>query len=135
MIYEMRLTLPKNTAREVPVITDIEIHPGIIRQVEVIFPAGCCGLVGVTLWLWERQLWPVNPDSFFSGDNAHLVCPEDLEIVDPPFVISARGWNDDDTFEHRPIIRIQVTPFERDLSTLIGNLLNRSGGPPRGIGG
>jgi hypothetical protein len=134
MIYEKRITLPKNTTRAVPVMAEIEIHPGFIRQVEVVFPAGCVGLVGLTLWLWERQLWPVNPDSFFSGDDVHLVIPEDLQIIDPPFVIGVRGWNEDDTFPHRPIVRIQVTPFENDVSTLLANLLNISGGPPISTG-
>ncbi len=129
MIYEITLTIPPNTAQAAPVTEDIPIHPGLLKQVEIIFPPGPCGLAHVQLYLWERQLYPANPDSDFMGDDVSIVEQEDLEIVDPPFVITALGWNEDDTFPHSPVIRLNVIPKEKDLKTVLLALLPASTGP------
>ena len=108
MIYEKRLTIPKNTAASAPVCATLEIHPGIVKRVDVYFPPGCAALAHVQLFYWERQIWPTNPNSDFTGDGTLLSFPEDLKIVDLPYEIEIRGWNPDDTYPHTPIVRIQM---------------------------
>ena len=108
MIYEKRLLIPKLTLESAPVSTTVEIHPGIVKQVQVYFPPGVAALAHVQIFYWERQFWPTNPNSSFTGDNTLLSFPEDLVIVDPPFELEIRGWNNDDTYPHTPIIRFQM---------------------------
>ena len=118
MIYEQRITIPKNTAKAAPVEEVLPVHPGILKQVEVIFPAGCVGLVHLRIFYWGHQLFPSNPDASFTGDDAHLVYEEDLELTGIPFEFTVQGWNLDDTYPHTPIVRMLVLPFERDIRNL-----------------
>jgi hypothetical protein len=135
MIYEVRLTLPKNTPTTALASTVVSIHPGTVKQVEIVLPKGCVGLVGIRVLYWEHQLWPSNPDSFFTGDDAHLVYPEELRIVDPPYEFTVEGYNLDDTFPHHPIFRAAVIPFGSDLKDVIKTLFTGATGPPQAPGG
>lgn len=119
MIYETRLTIPKNTPATAPVSATMQIHPGLVKQVEITFPPGPAGLAHVYVYYWEHQLWPSNPDSDFAGDDVHLVFPEDIEIVDPPFEFTLYGYNLDDTFPHTPIFRVTMVPFDKDIRSLL----------------
>lgn len=135
MIYEVKLTLPKNTALTALVSATVSIHPGTVKQVEVVLPKGCVGLVGVRVLYWKHQLWPSNPDSFFTGDDAHLVFPEEIKIVDPPYEFTVEGYNLDDTFAHHPIFRAAVIPFGSDLKDVMRSLFTGATGPRVAPGG
>lgn len=135
MIYETRLTLPRTTGYVYALRASMPIHPGIIKQVTLEFPAGCAGLVYARVLYWEHQIWPGNPDGTFRGDGVNLVWPEDLEIIDPPYELTLEGWNTDDTFEHTVTLRVQLITRDKDLASLITGLLVGSGGPRVAAGG
>jgi hypothetical protein len=122
MYYETKITIPRNTSRYDPVKVVLPVHPGIVKQVGVFFPDGCSGLAEITISLWGHQLWPANPDGAMRGNNSEIVFPEDFELVDPPFEFIITGWNSDDTYQHEPIIRIQVTPKSDTINQLLGLL-------------
>jgi hypothetical protein len=123
MFYETSLTIPKNTPESAPVVDTIPVHPGVVKRVEVLFPDGCVGLVHVRILYYERQLWPANPDSSFKGDGDKIAFDEDLELTGAPFEFTVEGWNMDDTYQHTPIVRLSVIPFERDLGKIIQSAL------------
>jgi hypothetical protein len=129
MFYEKSITLPPNTDRSSPVSEVIPIHPGKVQQVSVFFPEGCSGLAHLTISLWGHQLWPSNPDGFFTGDNTLIVFPEDLQIIDPPYELILTGWNEDDTYPHTPIVRIQITPKGNTTNQLLELLSIGPSGP------
>lgn len=135
MIYEQRVIIPKNTPEAGYVEEVLPVHPGILKQVEVIFPAGCVGLVHLQIFYWGHQLFPSNPDSSFSGDDAHLVYEEDLEITEVPLEFTIRGWNLDDTYQHTPIVRMLIIPFERDIRRVFSTLMIGPTGPISQVGG
>jgi len=135
MIYELRLNIPKNIPADDPVSDVLPVHPGTLKRVEVVFPAGCVGLVHLRIFYWERQLFPSNPDSDFSGDDAHLEFDEDLDLTGAPFEFRAEGWNLDDTYEHTPIVRMLIVPFERDVRRLLAGLAVGPSGPAVSYGG
>lgn len=135
MIYEQSLTIPKLTPRSAPVSIDIPVDPGTVKQVEVFFPPGCAGLAHVVLWYWQRQVWPGNPDGYFTGDGLSLVFPEDIQVGGDPHIFTVRGWNDDDTFDHTPIVRLTVVPASRDLVSLFQAFALGPSGPVTPAGG
>jgi hypothetical protein len=135
MIYEQAITIPKLTQRAAPVSEVIPVHPGTVKQVEVFFPPGCAGLAHVTIWYWERQVWPGNPDGYFTGDGQSLTFPEDLELTDQPYSFTVKGWNEDDTYSHTPIVRVTVVPFDRDLVNLFQSFARGPSGPVTSQGG
>ena len=129
MIYEKRITIPKNTPAYAPALTTIPIHPGVLQQVQVYFPPGCCALAHVVIKYWERQLFPTNPDSDFTGDDTLIEFSEDLEIVDPPYEFVVLGWNEDDTYSHTIIVRMQIIPHDRSLRNILTRLAIGTTGP------
>lgn len=129
MIYELPLTIPKNTPASAPVSDTLPVHPGKVQQVSVYFPPGPSGLAHVMIFLWERQLWPANPDSDFIGDDLLITFPEDLDLVDPPFEFVIKGWNEDDTYPHTPIVRLQITPFGKSVQDVLRALTTGPQGP------
>jgi hypothetical protein len=135
MIYEAAITLPANTPRAAPVSLDIPVNPGTVKQVEVFFPPGCAGLAHLTIWYWERQVWPGNPDGYFTGDGQALVFPEDMPVGGMPLVFRVQGWNEDDTFDHTPIVRITVVEVGRDLVDLFQLFALGPSGPVTPQGG
>lgn len=134
MIYETRLTILPSTLPEAPASVVLPVNPGILTRVEIIFPAGCCGLVHLQVFYYEHQIYPSNPDSDFSGDDSHLEFTEDLELRGAPFEFRIDGWNYDDTYQHTPIFRLTILPFDRDIRNLFNTFQLGPTGPVQ-IGG
>jgi len=129
MYYETILTLPANTLQTDPVRQILPIHPGTIQHVEVLFPPGCAALAHVQVLYWCHQLWPSNPDSFFSGNGYPISYDEDLQIVDPPYELELVGWNEDDTYAHHPILRVQVVPLGGTTNDILSRIFLGAAGP------
>jgi len=110
MFYEERLTIPANTPEDNPTTKYLEISPGVIHRVQVVFPTGCVGLVHVQVWYEEHQLYPSNPGGSFTGDGVLIEFRDFFEITQKPYRLKLVGWNLDDTYQHTPIIRIGILP-------------------------
>jgi hypothetical protein len=135
MFYEKILSIPKLTSVANPASVVIPVHPGRVNSVEVFFPDRCAGLAHLVITMWGRQVWPSNPDSFFTGDGTSIKFAEDLDLVDPPYEFVAYGWNDDDTYLHEPIVRIEITPADHTLEQLFARLGVGPAGPATLSGG
>jgi len=79
--------------------------------VDVQFPRGCVGLVHVQIWRSEHQVWPVNLEGNISAEGLVVSWPEDYDLDDEPFALELRGWNDDDTYQHKIIFRFALLPL------------------------
>lgn len=136
MFYEKDLPLPANTPRSAPVDVDLSVHPGTVERIAVQFPKGCAGIVHVQIFHWERQVWPNNPSGSFRGNDTVIEFTEDYRLSDFPFVLTLRGWNDDDTYLHTPIVRVQIRPLENSgLMGWLSQLLSLPpGGGPKVVG-
>jgi hypothetical protein len=119
MIYEKRLLIPKLTQEAAKVEATCEIHPGTVKQLQVYFPPGCAALAHVQIYYWDRQVWPTNPNSDFTGDNTLLSFPENLIITGAPFEFVIKGWNDDDTYPHTAIVRFHIDADTQTIGDLI----------------
>lgn len=129
MIYEKRLTIPKLTPESAKVETTCEIHPGTVKHVEVYFPPGVAALAHIQIFYWERQIWPTNPNSDFTGDDTLLSFPENLIITEAPFEFVIQGWNDDDTYPHTAIMRFQIDAETASVQDLLKMLTLGPRGP------
>jgi len=110
MIYEEDLTIPASTPETSPVETLIEVTAGVIHRIEVQFPPGCFGLAHVVIVHENTQIFPTNPGQSFKGD-AWVFSVNEYHVLDePPFIITVRGWNEDDTYEHTITVRICILP-------------------------
>ena len=129
MIYEKRLTIPKLTLETAKVSATVEIHPGTVKHVELYFPPGVAALAHVQIFYWDRQIWPTNPNSDFTGDDTLLSFPENLIITGAPFEFVIKGWNDDDTYPHTVTARFQIDAETQTIKDLIQMLTLGPQGP------
>ena len=110
MIYDFNLSTPANTSFANRQIETLELSKGVLIQLEVVFPAGCRGLLHVTISNALHQVFPTNSESNFSSDNESISFKENFIIKDTDKKLYANTWNLDDTYEHSVIIRFGIVP-------------------------
>jgi hypothetical protein len=108
MIYSATITTPKNTPREVPLVTRIPLCVGVIHQFSAFFPAGAQGLHRFIVRRAIHQILPTNSSDFFSGEDEHIDNKEFIQIDDEPKDIEIHSWNLDDTYDHTVLVRLGV---------------------------
>jgi len=108
VFYSLELELPANTPEDSPVELIADLTWGVISHVELEFPPGCAGLAKVAILYHRHQLWPTNADKWFYTDGRIIAWDDYFELLEPPFELVLLGYNDDDTFQHTPIIRFEV---------------------------
>lgn len=122
MIYELRLTVPKNTTKAAPVEGTLKVHPGVATRVRVLWPRRTAQLGHAQILYHGVNIWPPYDDQNITGDGAPVEWNEEYEIRDPPYEFTIRAWNDDDTYAHTLTIGIVVLPIE---TTAGGGVLKR----------
>jgi len=111
-MFRFAITTPVNTTKADPLVTELPLRPGVINLVHVAFPPGPVALAHVAVYRAGSLLWPTNDDDGFAWDNFTLTFNplERLEVE--PFSLQARTWNEDDTFEHLVVLRMNVLPLD-----------------------
>lgn len=79
-----------------------------VSNISVEFPAGCCGLVQVRVYLNALQVIPWGQDTFLSGDNRVIHVPIELPLENPPYELRVTGYNLDDTYIHTIFVDVDV---------------------------
>lgn len=91
--------------------TVLQLTHGVTYKLDVVFPPGPAHLLHVQIKDALHPVWPSNPDADFAGDNHTISFDDEYPLTQPPFTLQAYTWNEDDTFNHRVIIRIGVKPI------------------------
>ena len=113
-VYE--ITTPKNTPETSKMLTILQVVPGRVTKVEIQFPPGPQGLCHLHINRAVHQVWPANPDASYKGDSQIIVIPADYVIATPPYQFECFTWNEDDTYDHEVIVRMDImteVPEER----------------------
>jgi len=108
MVYVFDFTVPKNTTKETQQLKRLKLCYGIIHQIDIVFPSGCCGLVHAHIDDALHQVWPTNPDGTFSGDGAPISGKVFHELAVEPFELQLWAWNEDDSYDHTITVRIWI---------------------------
>ena len=128
MFYVFPITVPKSTVATAPLVTEVDLAPGEIHQVEVGFPWGCAGLVHVVVWRHKHQMWPTNDDGSFAWNDYNHVFQEAEECRGSEDHWSIRCWNLDTRHDHVVQVRIGIIPIEK---TVFGKIAESLFGGPR----
>lgn len=128
MFYVFPVTIPKNTARSDPLVTDMELGPGEIHRVGVGFVWGNAGLAYVQIWKAEHQMWPTNPGEAFAWNDTYYWWDESEPCAGAGEHWSIRCWNLDDRYPQDVEVCIGILPVER---TLLGKIAESLFGGPR----
>ena len=100
MLFVKPLTIPANTSSGVPASVSLVCTAGRVTEVEILFPPGCQGLVGVRVKEFEHIVWPTNPDEWLIANDETIAWDEDFDLSGLPWMLTIEGYNDDDTFPH-----------------------------------
>ena len=100
MIYTATPTTVAGTLRSAPLVTTVKMTRGVLYRFEVYFPPGASGLVGVQIRTADFQLYPVQRDQWFIGDNVTIAFDDLFSLDREPFLIDVRTYNEDDTYDH-----------------------------------
>ena len=122
MFFDFSVTIPFSTTKAAWQETALKLTDGVIHHVEVGFPWGPAGLVNVTLWHQDHQVWPLNPGGSLNSDEEKIAWEDRFPLKTPYNWLKARCWNLDDTFDHTVELRFAILPEEE---IAVGSLVNR----------
>jgi hypothetical protein len=106
-LYTLELTVPPNTPESAPV--QAVLTPGVrfIRSVEIMFPNGCLGAVGVRLLEDGRQFAPL-PFGWIRDNNRVIAWRETKQLGGPPYRITVQGISNASDWPHTISFRMEI---------------------------
>ena len=90
--------------------SNIKAARGVIHKVDIVFPSGCAGLVKVAIFLGSSPMIPSTAGMTISGDGEIVNIPEFVNLRKDFNIITIKGFNEDDTYDHTILFRIYVLP-------------------------
>lgn len=113
--------LPTDPTRE-----QVPLVRGIIQPLEVIFPPGPAGLVGVRAYQGSHQLVPQRDTRWLVGDDITYPHYTPINLLSSPYVITLEGYNEDEEYDHTIIFRFTVIiPFDDPVKAIMALLGKR----------
>jgi len=109
-IYTKILTIPPNTPKDNPKEAKITLEGDILTEITIVIPPGHAALTGIALLYGIEQIAPLPSGEWFTGDDERIAWVERWGIPEGKAEITLRGYNEDDTYEHSFICRLEVEP-------------------------
>lgn len=123
MIYVFDFETSTTYTESAKLKTVLPLTKGVTYKVDVVFPPGPAHLLHVQIRDALYPVWPTNKNADFAADNETITFDDQYPLLEQPYTLQAYTWNEDDTFDHRIIIRIGITPIEivppREVVTLL----------------
>lgn len=120
MIYDFEVEVAAGVEQAEATETILQLHPGVIYRVELVFYLGSYGLLHCFIADRLMHLWPRNADSYFTSSAWSPSFEEEYEMVDPPYELSAYSWSDDEVFSHKYMIRVGIRRPELKVVKPVG---------------
>jgi len=122
LLYTKTITTVKATPKTSPTITVLPVTTGLVYKVEIIFPSGSAGLLGVSIYDGGHQVWPSNLDEWFIGDNI-AISFEDLYLKESdPSEFKVRTYNIDDTYNHQLTVCLGLVSKEEFMAKFLPHI-------------
>lgn len=109
----IEIAVPPNTLEGAPVLTTVQLEQGVIDQVDVDFPPGCCRLAHLAIYCHSIQIIPWNKTGSLVGNGSVFHEAISLMLDQAPFELLLLAWNLDDTYQHTIRVDIKVTPAKQ----------------------
>lgn len=98
----------------------IKLKKGIIQPLEVIFPPGPSGLVGVRCKQGSHVLVPQRDTDWLVGDDITYPHYTPIDLMSEPFTLTVEGYNADTVYDHTIIFRFTlITPVPDRIAEII----------------
>ena len=108
MMYVINENVAAGTTQKAPVEVLLTAAPGVIHQVEIVFPDGCNNHVYCAIYRFEHQIFPSNGSEFFIGNDETIRFRDFYELTVNPSVIKILFWAPDTTFDHKITVRLGI---------------------------
>jgi len=112
VIYVTDVEITAGKTAEDPARGVLKVTRGLVYRIEIEFPLGCVGLVGVQVYDGGFQVWPINPGEWLKKAQGVISFDDIYLKLQPPFEFAIHGYNSDDTYTHTPIVRIGLVSPE-----------------------
>lgn len=100
MIYGEVITTLAERSIASPLETRIDVVKGFIHHIDVVFPPGPSGLVGLRVLAGVFQIHPVSYGQWFVGDNIHFDHEVSFYLENPPYELTVQTYNVDTAYPH-----------------------------------
>jgi hypothetical protein len=110
MFYSFAIPIPSQTPEDDPIVTVCPLYPATINRVSIVFPPGCAALAHIRILRGIHQLWPTNEEGSFASDGETIDFTEDYLLDSAPYELRILAWNEDDSYDHTPVVRFGVLP-------------------------
>lgn len=104
-IYAFPVTVPAGTPQVSPQVSQLQIPPRAVQQIEVIIPPGPKGAVGFQIGSSGQQILPTNPGMWFVVDNEKISWPLENMIDSGAWTCTAYNTG---SFNHTIYVRLLV---------------------------
>ena len=122
MIYSLAISTPANTAKTALKRTGLHVTKGLIYKIEIDFPPGSAGLMGVAVFDGSYCIWPSNVTEFFTGDDTEVDF-DDLYLKEAaPYVLDIYTYNTDDTYAHTVNVRLGLVSKKAYMARFMPDL-------------
>lgn len=98
--YNFTLTVPANTSKDAPVEIEMKLMKGVIASGILQFPAGCHGMVHITICDGRGQLYPANAEDTYHGDDIIIPLTARHVLDMAPYKLIMRGWSPNTSYDH-----------------------------------
>lgn len=105
--YSMGLTIPKRTLERDAIKTEVLLKARQLNKIDVLFPAGCLGAVGVRFKNYGSQFAPSS--GWYIDNDKTVTYRGPLLLVGPPFLIIIESYNRAYDYDHTLQIRFNVS--------------------------
>lgn len=116
MVFTKTVTTTANTAKTSPLESWMGISRGLIYRMQVMFPFGSTGLMGVKIFEGGHQIYPVSFDEWLLG-HGETIDFEDLYLVT---VLNTKlrilTYNTDDLYPHSLYIRMGIVSLPQFIA-------------------
>lgn len=100
MNYNFELDIPNMNDEVGEKELEMNMTYGVITHVSIAIPRGHAGLAHLKIFYHESQLYPLNRDGNYHGDRMDVTFDEFQPILAAPFMLKAKGWNEDTENDH-----------------------------------
>lgn len=100
MLYSFDVVIPAGTTEAGAVVVLAEMAPGVVHQVEVLFPAGVAALAFTRALHGAHPVWPANQDGALTGNGGPVRWAEEWELLTEPLALRLFGWSPNARFTH-----------------------------------
>jgi hypothetical protein len=120
-LYFLTLTVPPGGRAK----KDVEIEANFVSSIEVRFPPGPSGLLGVRVLYGAEQIFPKPPNEYVWGDDETVYDDTIWETPSLRCVLTVEGLNLDDTYPHTVYVRILTKTYREEPVSRLASALAR----------